>query len=73
MGLGSSSLERASLVAYADKSLSEPFATLVFSYNPSEVKTSRTATWKKPDGAMTDKPEYISSGPQKAQLSIFFD
>lgn len=73
MPLGNSSLERASLTAYADKSGSVPFATLVFSYNPSEVKTSRSATWKKPDGAMTDRPEYISSGPQKAQLSIFFD
>lgn len=73
MAVGGSSLEHASLVAFADKSLSVPFATLVFSYNPSEVKTSRSATWKKPDGAMTATPEYISSGPQKAQLSIFFD
>ncbi|MFI5260108.1 MAG: LysM peptidoglycan-binding domain-containing protein [Candidatus Limnocylindrales bacterium] len=72
MAVGNS-LEHASLVAFADKSLSIPFATLVFSYNPSEVKTSRSATWKKPDGAMTDRPEYITSGPQKAQLSIFFD
>jgi nucleoid-associated protein YgaU len=68
-----SSLERASLVAYADKNGSVPMATLTFTYNPSEVKTSRSATWQKPAGAMTDRPEYISSGPQKAQLSIFFD
>jgi len=68
-----SSLERASLVAYVDKNASVPTTTMTFSYNPTEVKTSRSATWKKPDGAMTDKPEYISSGPQKATLSIFFD
>ena len=72
MAVGSP-LERAALVAYSDKSASIPFATLVFSYNPSEVKTSGSATWQKPAGAMTDRPEYISSGPQKAQLTIFFD
>jgi nucleoid-associated protein YgaU len=72
-GVNLAALERASLVAYADKSMGAPFGTLVFSYNPSEVRTSTTATWKKPTGALTDRPEYISSGPQKADITIFFD
>jgi hypothetical protein len=71
--MAGSALERASLIAYADPSGLIPSGTLVFSYNPSEVKTSRSATWRIPNGALTNRPEFISSGPQKAQLSIFFD
>jgi hypothetical protein len=71
--MAGSALERASLIAYADPGMAVPSGVLVFTYNPSEVKTSSTATWRKPNGAMTNRPEFISSGPQKAQLSIFFD
>jgi len=73
VALGDSSLERASLTAYADKSASVPVRDPGVQLQPERGQDLAVGHLEEADGAMTDRPEYISSGPQKAQLSIFFD
>jgi len=73
MGVNMAALERARLVAYSDKECRAQFSTLVCEFNPADLKTSRAATWRTADAKTDRRPDYISSGPQKAELSIFLD
>ncbi len=73
MGLNLAALERARLVAYADKECRVVFSTLRCDFNPADLKTSRAATWRAADTQTGQPPQYTSSGPQTAELTIFVD
>jgi hypothetical protein len=71
MGVNLAALERARLVAYTEEGAL--FSTLAFEFNPTDLKTTREATWNKANSKTAALPEYISSGPQRADLTIFLD
>ena len=70
-GLGS--LMRASIIA-TDNGL--PIDRLAFGYNPTQVQTSKTASWRRPTtrGAQSaTTPEFTGSEPQTVEMELFFD
>lgn len=70
-GLGA--LEKAAILATDGGA---PIGRLEFSYNPTQVQTSKTASWRRPTtrGAeSTTPPEFTGSEPQKVDMEIFFD
>jgi nucleoid-associated protein YgaU len=70
-GLGS--LMRAQIIA-TDNGL--PIDRLAFSYNPTQVQTSKTATWRRPTtrGAQSaTTPEFTGAEPQTIEMELFFD
>jgi Contractile injection system tube protein len=49
---------------------------LTFSYNPSEMTTSKSATWNRPTTNAADDatdPQFAGVQPQAVQMEIFFD
>ena len=49
---------------------------LSFSYNPSELSTSKSASWNRPttnSAKSATKPQFAGALPQTVQLEIFFD
>jgi Contractile injection system tube protein len=49
---------------------------LTFSYNPSEMTTSKSATWNRPTTNAADdatEPQFAGVQPQAVQMEIFFD
>ncbi len=70
-GLGA--LEKAAIIA-TDNGV--PIDRLEFAYNPTQVQTSKTASWKRPTtrGAESSTtPEFTGSEPQKVDMELFFD
>lgn len=70
-GLGT--LEKAAILA-TDNGV--PIDRLEFAYNPTQVQTSKTASWKRPTtrGAESSTtPEFTGSEPQKVEMEVFFD
>ena len=70
---GIGALLKAVLVA-TDNGL--PVGMLPFMYNPTQVQTSKTATWRRPTtrGAQSaTTPEFTGSDPQSVQMELFFD
>jgi nucleoid-associated protein YgaU len=51
-------------------------SSLKFSYNPSELSTSKTALWTRPTTASavsTTEPQFGGAQPQSVSMEIFFD
>ncbi len=53
-----------------------PIDRLEFAYNPTQVQTSKTASWRRPttrgaESATT--PEFTGSEPQSVEMEVFFD
>ncbi len=70
-GLGG--LTKASLVAHDNDA---PFDDLTFTYNPTSVSTSKSATWRRPTtnaAQSATNPQFTGSQPQSVSLEIFFD
>ena len=70
---GIGALIKATIIA-TDNGL--PLDALVFTYNPTQVQTSKTASWRRPTtrGAeSTTAPEFTGSGPQTVEMELFFD
>lgn len=71
--VGLSGLTRGALVAL-DNGL--PFGELRFSYNPTEVATSKAATWHRPttnSAESATSPEFTGAQPQTVDMELFFD
>lgn len=71
IGIGGAT--KAALVAH-DNGL--PIERLAFSYNPTEVTTTKTATWHRPttkSAESTTNPEFAGTQPQTVQMTLFFD
>ncbi len=70
-GLGA--LEKATLIAHDN---GVPFDRLSFAYNPTEVKTSKSAAWQRPTtraASSATTPEFTGSQPQTVDMDLFFD
>lgn len=70
-GLGA--LQKAAIVA-TDNGV--PVDRLEFAYNPTQVRTSKSATWRRPTtrgAASTTPPEFTGAEPQKVEMEAFFD
>jgi nucleoid-associated protein YgaU len=53
-----------------------PIDRLTFLYNPTEVSTSKTASWTRPttkSAESTTGPEFTGSQPQVVEMELFFD
>ena len=51
-------------------------SSLKFAYNPSELSTSKSASWNRPTTASAKsatQPQFAGAQPQTVQLEIFFD
>lgn len=66
-------LAKASLAAFDDGA---PIGALSFSYNPTEVATTKAALWHRPTtrgASSATKPEFTGAQPQTVTLELFFD
>ena len=73
MSLFGVSLQKAGLRVVAGQART---SKLTFSYNPSEMSTSKSATWNRPTTNAADdatEPQFAGVQPQAVQMEIFFD
>ncbi|MBF6606462.1 MAG: LysM peptidoglycan-binding domain-containing protein [Chloroflexi bacterium] len=70
---GAGPVAKATLLAFDHMT---PLGSLTFNYNPTQISTSKAASWRRPTtraASSAADPEFTGSQPQTVDMELFFD